>query len=287
MPEMDGYQATREIRAVKTLQTLPVIAMTAHALVEERERCLAAGMNDHVTKPVDPGALYQTLARCIGRVAGAGAAAPLARPPADAAATALPEIPGIDVESGIARVVGNQELYRRLLVSFAESQRDVAAQIHAALKAGDGGLAERLAHTVKGTAGSIGATRLQEAAGVLEHAIRAAPEEAWRGEPLAQFAAALQHATSAIDSAIVPRAVEASPSDPASPEELSRELRHLQAALAEFDAEAAGHYQQLRGKLRGVPAEVLHELGQQIEEFDFEEAAGTLASIAEALGIEP
>jgi two-component system, sensor histidine kinase and response regulator len=159
MPEMDGYQATAKLRDDPRIGTMPIIAMTAHATVEERQRCLAAGMNDHIAKPIDPATLFETVERFYR------AAATLA--PDD-----LPAIPNLDTGAGLSRVGGNKKLYSKLLRQFVEQQSAVVGQIADAHASGDTSLAERLAHTLKGVAGNIGATQVQAAAGALEKGIR-------------------------------------------------------------------------------------------------------------------
>jgi CheY-like chemotaxis protein len=148
MPVMDGYTATSLLRAESRLRDLPIIAMTAHALVEERQRCLEAGMNDHTTKPIEPDALFATLRRWA-KPRPDDAATPAAPPASVPAASeiAVPAIEGIDVHSGLRRVARNRRLYRSLLDQFAEKQGGAAAQIAAALQAGDRELAGRVAHT--------------------------------------------------------------------------------------------------------------------------------------------
>src|SRR5271169_2723916 len=128
MPEMDGFMATRLLRAQPRLQGLPIIAMTAHALAEEQQRCLEAGMNDHVSKPIDPAALFATMMRWAkpGPVQ-AGRADGRATTPADA--VMLPEIAGVEMAGGLKRVAGNKRLYRDLLVQFAAKQSEVNSQI--------------------------------------------------------------------------------------------------------------------------------------------------------------
>ena len=179
MPVLDGLSATRLLRTKPYLQKLPIIAMTAHALVEERQRCLDAGMNDHVSKPIDPDVLFATLIRW------AHARHPKAprrhrikpkRPghetPAVAGELIVPEIEGVDVAGGLKRVAGNKKLYRSLLTQFAEKQGDAATQISEALKSGDANLAERIAHTVKGVAGNLGIATVQLSAAMVEKAVR-------------------------------------------------------------------------------------------------------------------
>jgi CheY-like chemotaxis protein len=169
MPEMDGYQATAKLRSDTRLAALPIIAMTAHATVEERQRCLAAGMNDHVAKPIDPAALFETVGRFYK---------PSERTLADGQRSspslheALPAIAGLDTNDGLSRVGGNRKFYVKILRQFAEQQSPVGDQVADALAKGDHALAERLAHTLKGVAGNVGATGVQSAAAALERVIR-------------------------------------------------------------------------------------------------------------------
>jgi signal transduction histidine kinase/CheY-like chemotaxis protein/ligand-binding sensor domain-containing protein len=181
MPEMDGYQATKAIRSHARFAGLPIIAMTAHATIEERQKCLDAGMNGHLSKPIDPAALFETVERfVVAGAAGAARAQGLAVPPAvPAPATVsrgdeLPAVPGLDVADGLGRVGGNTTLYRKLLHRFATTEADAAGRIASALAAPDRALAERLVHTVKGVAGNIGAAAVQRAAAHLEQAIKGA-----------------------------------------------------------------------------------------------------------------
>ena len=165
MPEMDGYQATARLRAEPRLAGLPIIAMTAHATVDERQRCLAAGMNDHVAKPIDPVALFDTVGKYY-RAADD-------MPPATVqqvvpAAADLPAVPGLDASDGLSRVGGNQKLYSKLLRAFADEQRRTPEQVAEALARNDIVTAERLAHTLKGVAGNLGARDVQAAASKLE-----------------------------------------------------------------------------------------------------------------------
>jgi two-component system sensor histidine kinase/response regulator len=170
MPKMDGYQATARLRSDPRFAKLPILAMTAHATAEERQRCLLAGMNDHIAKPIDPNALFETVGRYY-------------KPPSDVQPSsepssspqvsgAPPSIAGLDARTGLVRVGGNEKLYRKLLGQFVQEQGSAIEQITGALNAGDAALAERLAHTLKGVAGNLGATEVQTAAAALEGAIR-------------------------------------------------------------------------------------------------------------------
>ncbi|MCG8616796.1 MAG: response regulator, partial [Desulfobacterales bacterium] len=178
MPEMDGYEATHAIRREPRFRDLPIIAMTANAMAGDREKCLEAGMNDHVAKPIDPSVLFSTLLKWIPekeRTDGNNGAErvepePITPPESD---TTLPDhLDGIDMEEGIRRVGGNRGLYQKLLQDFYQDHHDDNRAIQGALGNGDSEEARRLAHTVKGIAGSIGAAGLQKNAAALETAIK-------------------------------------------------------------------------------------------------------------------
>ncbi len=171
MPEMDGHTATRILRGDPRFKNLPIIAMTAHALVEERQRCLEAGMNDHVTKPIDPDALFAALKRWA-KPREQAAATPAEKPAPVPSDVILPMIEGIDVEGGLKRVAGNKRLYRSLLEQFAQKQAEAGSQVGAALRNEDYELASRIAHTVKGVAGNLGIGAIQGAAEKIEKGIR-------------------------------------------------------------------------------------------------------------------
>ncbi|MBF0295298.1 MAG: response regulator [Magnetococcales bacterium] len=182
MPEMDGYEATRRIRQEASLAGLPVLAMTANAMASDRARCLEEGMNDHVGKPIDPKELFAVLARWIKPRAGLGGEAPALPPPVADRVAPLPEMPGIDVVSGIEHVGGTIGIYRKILQKFSENQRDILQRIRAALDAGEHKEGIRLAHTLKGVAATIGARDLNLLAARLEAEMKQQP--GIRNDPL-------------------------------------------------------------------------------------------------------
>jgi two-component system sensor histidine kinase/response regulator len=150
---------------------LPIIAMTAQAMAEERDQCLAEGMNDHITKPIDPDLLYRTVLAFAGqRVVPRASAATGA--PREAPATELTGIAGVDTVDGLHRVGGNERLYHAMLRQYAEDQGGTPAALRAALDAGDMKTAERLAHTLKGVSATLGIKRPSESAAVVEDRIR-------------------------------------------------------------------------------------------------------------------
>jgi signal transduction histidine kinase/DNA-binding response OmpR family regulator/ABC-type phosphate/phosphonate transport system substrate-binding protein len=191
MPEMDGIEAAQRIRALSggaTAASVPIVAMTANVFEEDRRRCLDAGMNDHVPKPVSPASFYAMLCRWLPIAGqGAGAAAPekvgagetapmtvpITAPPVD---IPMPDLPGLDVVAGLASVSGRTATYLRLLKLFVEHHGDVITQIRAALAVGQRDEARRLAHSLKGAASTLGAEPLRAAALTVELAVKAAAD---------------------------------------------------------------------------------------------------------------
>ncbi len=169
MPEMDGFAAARRIRALKGAPRRPIIAMTAHAMMEDRQRCLDAGMDDHIGKPIEPEQLFRTLARHVTRPAPAvSPPPPLTAPPET---PPLPEIAGVDHTAGLRRLRGNAALYRRLLSGFQQEGQDMAHAMRRFLASHDLPALARTAHTMKGTAGNLSAIGVQSAARDLEDLI--------------------------------------------------------------------------------------------------------------------
>jgi CheY-like chemotaxis protein/HPt (histidine-containing phosphotransfer) domain-containing protein len=278
MPEMDGLTATRLLRADARFNDLPILAMTAHALVEERERCLKAGMNDHVTKPIDPDALFAALARWTTpkKTAAAAVAAPVVPP---VAADALLRIDGVDVAGGLKRVAGNERLYRSLLEQFANKHADADSQVGAALATGDRELAMRLAHTLKGIAGNLGIGGVQSLAANVEKAIR-------DGDPgvpamLLELKSSLQPQVEAIRTALGPKEVAAPVAVAFDPAAAERAVAKLIALIENNDGDAADAVQEVAAALAGtVEASRLDDLHNSVIEFDFDAARTKLSQIA-------
>ncbi|MBK6907305.1 MAG: response regulator [Rhodocyclaceae bacterium] len=178
MPVMDGYTATRAIRQQAAFKDIPIIAMTANAMAGDKEKVIAAGMNDHIAKPLNVADMFATLARWLSPgAAPVGSAAAAVSATSAGQATAVPEsalraglanLPGITLAAGLAVTMGNVELYHRLLMRFRDSQAHFAREFDAARRSADGAAPARCAHTLKGTAGNIGAKRIQAAASALE-----------------------------------------------------------------------------------------------------------------------
>lgn len=173
MPVMDGVTATIEIRKNALFKNLPVVAMTANAMQQDKDLCTRAGMNDYLSKPIDPNELFRILLKWIKPLHTQVAAAKLpAKPVASEGLNDLPIIDGLDVELGLQRVVGKRSLYFNLLRKYVTNQESTPAKLRAALATGDLATAERILHSVKSVSGNIGATRLHEMAGELEDMLR-------------------------------------------------------------------------------------------------------------------
>ena len=286
MPEMDGFTASRLLRRDPRLQNFPIIAMTAHALVEERQRCLDAGMNDHVSKPIDPDVLFSTLMRWAKprpRQATESQAPPIpARTTPANTAGELPEIVGINLDDGLKRVAGNRRLYRDLLGQFVAKQANAALRISAALESEDLKLAERIAHTVKGVAGNLGITQVQSAAQQLEKAIREGQNSV--AALLGAFATVLDTQVYAIDHALR----ESTPSRPKETppsfkgETSSASIARLRSLLDASDGGAEEAFRSLQDAVAGlVDQPDLDALSASISDFDFTAALVKLDGIAE------
>jgi CheY-like chemotaxis protein len=176
MPVLDGIGATRLIRALPGRASLPIIAMTANAFAEDRQRCLAAGMNDHVAKPVSGELLYETLLQWLPPEEDAEVET---APPVTAAPTteadrlaALAKLTEIDVQSGLNNMMGRVPSYLRLLSHFAEGAQASNERLKKALAGGEAEALRDAAHSVKGTSGALGLLDLHVRAQALEAAVR-------------------------------------------------------------------------------------------------------------------
>ena len=170
MPVMDGYTATREIRKLAKFEHLPIIAMTANAMTGDREKVIEAGMFDHIAKPLNVSEMFATIAKWIKPSTPADSkAATIEQAPAKK--TALPaQLPGIDMKAALARTMGCEDFLCSLLIRFRDSNRDFEQCFRAACDGSDPTAPERVAHTLKGAAGTVGAWGLHAAAGILEQA---------------------------------------------------------------------------------------------------------------------
>lgn len=275
MPVMDGYTAAREIRRHPDWQHLVIIALTANVMSGDRERILAAGMNDCIGKPIDIDAMFLTLARWLSPGSSLGESAAQS-------ADGFGELPGIDRGAGLAATHNNPELYRKLLQRFLAGQRDFARDFRAALAAGDRERACRAAHTLKGSAGTIGARSLQALAAQLETACSDGDTL-----PAALVEAALDPLEREL--ATVLDGIARMPVDPPanvtpmSAAEIDAALQRLRALVAGNDTRAVALMAQLRPHLvTGDGTPDWPAVALAIEDYRFEDATRLLDGGAQA-----
>ncbi len=284
MPVMDGYEATRLIRQMKSAEELPILAITAHAMTEERGRCLAAGMNGHISKPINPDELYKTLVQWIQP---RNCKDSLIAAPIEKRDIAIPaELPGIAMDRVLARVGGNSSLLQTIIIDFRTQNLSTLANIRQAA-ANDRDLALTLAHALKGVAGNIGAETLAATVSEFEDAVRKGKEltipkllDTMELQMAEVFEAAVileredkRHTTtgSLCKDTIFDR------------DALARDMDELNTLLSLNRVSAANKFRDLKTIL--PVTQERDTLEKQIAGFDFKGAQASLKQLAETIGI--
>ena len=282
MPKLDGIETTRRLKADARTRDVPVVALTAHAMSGDRERFLQAGMDDYLTKPIEEPELARVLARWLPHDAQAGA---VALPAAPAAREQAPAIAGVDVAAALARVAGKRDLLWRLIADFRTRNADAAARLRRLFECGDVAAARDLAHTIRGAAATLAATRIARAAGMLEDAARANRNDA----------AALVELESALDelrgAALPEPDTDAAPAASHAREPLTPAARE---ALATLRSELAGNSlaagracERLAPHLASAAGRaLLTELQEAIAQLDYHGALAALDRFAHAMPTE-
>jgi CheY-like chemotaxis protein len=171
MPVMDGFEATGELRRIEgDAKHTPIIAMTAHAMMGDRERCLAAGMDDYISKPIDPDGVLNVLKRCLGLNAKSATVKPATEPVT--APEEEPPVPAVDIKQALWVTGGRVDMLRRLLDVFQSSIPERIAELRKAVEVRNAEEVRRLAHSIKGASASVGATRLNKVSLELEQLAR-------------------------------------------------------------------------------------------------------------------
>jgi polar amino acid transport system substrate-binding protein len=287
MPVMDGYEATRAIRNNPEWRDLPVLAMTANAMVGDKNKVLAAGMNDHIAKPINLADLFATMAKWITPSAPSTTTFDSEPDPdEEAPAGSFPDMPGIDTERGLSIIGGSRKVYGKLLNKFLVSNENFVEEFERALQANDSETATRLAHPLKGVAGTIGATDLQSAAAELEQACNA-------GEPTDRLIEKLSGVTRALEPVLDGLRTLSAPQKPAesaadtglSKEKLTAELSRLRSLLEDFDTEAADLLDELHEEptLRSQK-ELMAKISAAADEYDYDTALQHLTTLQAFVG---
>ena len=286
MPVMDGLTATRQLRKDPKFTDLPIVAMTANAMAGDREKCLEAGMNDHLAKPIDPDKLFEALLRWIqARSESSGAVTIAEAPKPKAAAEVAPlDIAGINTQTALKRTGGNRQRYESLLQRFAASQTGAVREIRAAIAAKDIETAQRTAHSLKGAAANLGANDLSTAFATVEIAIKTGSDASAAlvevEKLLAATVAAIQRAlpSNVNPPATSPRNGDSAAAVPA--------LWRLKKLLESDDSEAAEFIVEARATLSSaLAASEVESLERMVRDFNYDGALQTVAKIARRLSL--
>ncbi|MBF0309177.1 MAG: response regulator [Magnetococcales bacterium] len=297
MPVMDGYEATRKIRRELGRKELLIVAMTANALGGDREKCLKAGMNEHIGKPVDPREMFRKLVALFK----GGETSPSAntpdhppsprRPAPDDGSTLLPvHLEGIQIAEGLARLQGKKGLYAKLLMEFFNKYRHCALEIRQGIAQGDAESTERLVHTIKGTSATLGARNLFQASSALDAHLKQGIGEGTESV-LQDFESALQQVLTSLSTLPEPPPLETLPA-PAQKKlpvgELRQGLDLLRHLIEEGNIRASEHLERLSPSLSGPDCDpLLAKMPGQLGRFAFDEALSTLDAIVQVYSTHP
>ena len=283
MPEMDGYEATRRIRLHCSSEELPILAMTAYALAEERHKCLDVGMNDHLAKPIDVAQLHAKLCRWVKPRPGAPELLEVKSEPA-VPVSGFQALPGIRTDEGLARLGGNKTLYRSLLHRFAHENRRVVQRLATLLSDGDLAGARQVAHSVRGVAGNLGIVEVAATAAALETALIREETAQARGL-LAELEMRL--ASVLAGEAALEQSLPAEPrysGELLATEELPALSEELTGLMLMRNLQALKLFSRLHATLELLcPAETVLHLTGSMEQLDFARAMGYWAECAQYL----
>jgi two-component system sensor histidine kinase/response regulator len=282
MPGMDGYEATRRIRALPQGASLPIIAMTAHALEEEKRKALEIGMNGHVSKPIDPDAMFETMRLFYQPVSAAGEDG---APSPQEAEEPFPSMAGVDAAAALKRLAGNRRLYRSLLQRFVDEQERSPEEIGSSLARGDRPLAMMLAHKLNGIAGNLGAEEVHAAAVDLEKQLRGrdSPEEMEKNR--IRLETAMRRAAREIRSVLQRTAPRNELHRDLAPGDLLPALTKLLESIQGNDSEAREAFESLRDAVEKIVGrEETDRLGTLLSGYDFAGALVQARILREKIG---
>src|SRR5450830_25201 len=268
MPVMDGYEATQILRSNPAFSGMPIIAMTANVMMSDKQRALDVGMQDHIAKPLNVGDMFATLARWIHPLENTAYNLPAKEIAAEAAD--LPELDGIDIQAGLATTMNNVALYRRLLKKFRAGQSNFAQIFEAACCDSDVSAPARLAHTLRGTAGNIGAKEIQAAAAELETVCTANASTTAIDELLAAVLRKLDPVIAALTALEGAEAENVAPMTNIDTALLQVQTARLKSLLADSDAEVSDLWRAHAELFKAAYPRHWHRVQKELENFDFE-----------------
>ncbi len=286
MPVMDGGTATKKIREQPQHQALPIIAITANVMVGDKQNILEVGMNDHIAKPINVDTMFETMAKWITPSKPNVDIKKSLKKEFTEMSQEFPALPGIDTKAGLAVTQGNQQLFSKLLRRFRDSMQDFEQQFRSAQADDDPEAATRLAHSLKGVAGNVGAKDVQKMAQLLERACKEGGDNV--EEMLSAVTRKLQPVLEGLKTLESPSAdsavTESTDFDKAAVEPLLRELYDL---VKENNIAAGEVVGKLKSYLNNTKyAELINNVSNAIEEYDFDNGLENLKTLANKLGVE-
>jgi two-component system, sensor histidine kinase and response regulator len=280
MPVMDGYAAMRVIRSTPALASIPVIAMTANAMTGDREKSIKAGMVDHIAKPVRITEMFSTLERWVKPAASRRGPVSITMP-AQPRLSTLPALPGVDIEAALEMTNGDEALYRKLLLKFRDGQEHFLSRFSEAHRAGNRLTAERLVHTLKGTAAQIGAAQLRDAASQLEALCRDGANAQRIGEAVECVSATLHPLLAGLRMLETQETADPKPWEAAWPQQTlawNVQFVRLRALVDASDTAACDLVKELLDNAMNEEcARLLSRVVRRLEYFEFDDAATLLA----------
>lgn len=286
MPVMDGYTATRTMREKPELAAVPILAMSANAMVADIKQSKDAGMNDHIAKPIDPSILFSKLIEFIKE--GNRALPEGYGKKTQEEGDMLPKsVPGLNISEGLQRIGGSQNSYRKLLKKFITNQGGAIEDVNSAIQAKDQEAAVRAAHTLKGVSGNIGATDLFGAAKTLEDALKESLEgdlskllESTAGE-LAQVIESIQGLEPKEETSA--QAEDATAGKPLDLKAINQAILELEGLLEDFDTDAGEVVTKISSMVHPPLKSVMDEISNFVDAYDFDGATSKLEEFRKLL----
>ncbi len=289
MPEMDGLEATRRIRSIEEerMKTIPIVAMTANAMVSDKAKSLEMGMNDHISKPIDPDELYETLMKWIAPGKSEQPFTSLIEE-ANKKNTdkdfSFPSLPGLSVEKGLKRIGGNPEAYRKLLLKFGENQTGTIKKLKDALEKNDMKEAKAIIHTLKGVSGNVSAERVHQMAADMEKEIKKDRKDNAMNyvkdieESLNQVLTSISSLKENENETIEKEASPAQEIDDGDQEKIIQHLKELTWLIQESDTDSEQYLKEIKEHLTGTYGKEKEycQLEMQLSEYDYKSALQTL-----------